>query len=290
MKIKTTDNVCKYCYLIHNVSILTKVKSVEHKKIKAQIRQGHYKDHTSGLLESFAQFNIVILPAKFAEDFHGFCQKNKVCCPLILVSSPGEFWLKPLGDVNIKTDVPAYWVYENGKKTREYNDISEIWQDDFVTFVVGCSFTFEHSLRAADIPLLHVEQGKNVAMYNTNIPLKPVGCFSGDMVVSMRWIDKNQVEDVVAITAQYPDFHGAPVHIGSAKEIGINDIQSPDYGDYVAPINDDMLPVFWGCGVSTQVALEQSKLELAIAHKPGCMLIGDISHKNILEKNYEPQK
>ncbi|HAN67835.1 MAG TPA: hypothetical protein DCQ70_04995, partial [Halieaceae bacterium] len=41
------------------------------------------------------------------------------------------------------------------------------------------------------------------------------------------------------------------------------------------------LPVFWACGVTPQVALEQAKPPLAITHSPGCMLVTDLRNSQL---------
>jgi uncharacterized protein YcsI (UPF0317 family) len=82
--------------------------------------------------------------------------------------------------------VPRYRVWRDGELVDEPTDISELWRDDLVTFVLGCSFSFEQALLDEGLPLRHVEQGRNVAMYRTNIATAPAGPFSGPLVVTMR--------------------------------------------------------------------------------------------------------
>ena len=130
------------------------------------------------------------------------------------------------------------------------------------------------------ITLRHVEQRKNVAMFNTSIDLNRVGIFSGKMVVSMRPIRCNRIVDAALISAKYPNVHGAPIHVGAPEQIGIVDISSADYGDSV-DIHADELPVFWPCGVTPQNALVNAKLPFAITHSPGYMLVCDIKNEDL---------
>jgi uncharacterized protein YcsI (UPF0317 family) len=60
----------------------------------------------------------------------------------------------------------VYWyrVYIDGVLSEERSDVREIWRDDFVTFVIGCSFSFEEALQCAGLGLRHIEQGRNVPM------------------------------------------------------------------------------------------------------------------------------
>ncbi len=49
---------------------------------------------------------------------------------------------------DLRTDLPAYRVWKNGELIEEPHDITPHWRDDLVSFVIGCSFTFENALLA----------------------------------------------------------------------------------------------------------------------------------------------
>ena len=89
-------------------------------------------------------------------------------------------------------------------------------------------------------------------------------------------IDAPRVAEVAEISRRYPLAHGAPVHWGDPAKIGIADLTRPDWGD-PAPEEPGKVPVFWACGVTPQVAIEKAGLPLCITHKPGHMLITDVS-------------
>ena len=109
-----------------------------------------------------------------------FCQQNPKPCPLLAVSEPGQYLLPTLGQqVDIRTDVPRYRVWQQGQLTDEPTDIASIWRDDLVTFIIGCSFSFEQALLEAGLPLRHLEQGRNVAMFRSSIATNAVGPFHG---------------------------------------------------------------------------------------------------------------
>ncbi|MDF2630480.1 MAG: hypothetical protein K0R39_4311, partial [Symbiobacteriaceae bacterium] len=144
--------------------------------------------------------------------------------------------------------------------------------DDLVSFLIGCSFTFEKPLLDAGLPIRHIECGCNVPMYRTNRMCVPAGRFSGPMVVSMRPIPAHLVPKAVTVTARFPAVHGAPVHIGEPAALGIADINKPDYGDPV-PIRPGEVPVFWACGVTPQAVAIQSKPAFMITHAPGHMFV-----------------
>ena len=175
---------------------------------------------------------------------------------------------------DLRTDIPRCRIYENGQLTGEQEDISSIWRDDLVSFLLGCSFSFESALVNAGIPLRHIDQGKNVAMYVTNVATTPAGVFSGPMVVSMRPVHHSQVVRAVQVTSRFPSVHGAPVHVGDPSAIGIKDITRPDFGDAVE-VRDDEVPIFWACGVTPQAVALNSKPSLMITHAPGYMFITD---------------
>jgi uncharacterized protein YcsI (UPF0317 family) len=227
------------------------------------------------------QGNLVILPERLASDFSRFCQRNPKACPLLAVSEPGAAELPELGaDLDVRTDVPRYRVFRGGELVSEPNDILELWRADLVTFVLGCSFSFEWALLQAGIRLRHVEQGKNVAMYRTNIEVVPAGSFAGPLVVSMRPMLASHAIRAVQVTSRFPHLHGAPVHLGNPALIGIADLGRPDYGDSVV-CHDDELPVFWACGVTPQAAVERARPELCITHYPGAMLITDLENARV---------
>ena len=144
-----------------------------------------------------------------------------------------------------------------------------------VAFVLGCSFSFEAPLMDAGIPMYHIERDTIVPMYRTNIDCVPAGRFSGKMVVSMRMLTPAQAIRAVQITSRFPNVHGAPIHFGLPEKIGVADIMQPDYGAPPPVVNDELVPVFWACGVTPQSVVLDAKLPLCITHMPGSMLVTD---------------
>ncbi|HTS23423.1 MAG TPA: putative hydro-lyase [Casimicrobiaceae bacterium] len=243
--------------------------------IRSRIRAGDMRGHTSGLAPRHVQGNVVILPDALAGDFLRFCQRNPKPCPLIAVGEPGQPTLPSLGaDLDIRTDVPRYRVWRDGALTEEPTDIAAHWRDDLVTFILGCSFSFEQALLDAGVPLRHIALGINVAMYRTSVATEPAGAFHGPLVVSMRPLKPADAIRAIQITSRFPAVHGAPVHLGSPESIGIRDLSRPDYGDAV-PIEAGELPVFWACGVTPQAAVAAARAPFCITHAPGCMLVTD---------------
>ncbi len=244
-------------------------------EIRRAIRRGAFRGQTAGLAPDRLQANLVILAGALAEEFRRFCEANPRPCPLVGASAPGEPMMRSLGDIDIRTDVPEYNVYREGRLVATVPDIRDLWQDDMVAFALGCSFTFERALAAAGIPMRHIEADRTVPMYRTNIPLVPAGPFRGTMVVSMRPIPEAQVERAVEISGRFPHAHGAPVHVGEPAAIGIADLDRPDWGE-PAPFEPGDMPVFWACGVTPQNVLAAARPPLCITHRPGRMLITDL--------------
>jgi len=250
-------------------------------QLRQAIAEGRYTSNTSGLAPGYVQCNIVILPESQANDFLRFCQLNPKPCPLIASSqAPGDPALTLLGDIDIRTDVPRYRVFRDGNLETELTDIKSLWRDDLVTFALGCSFSFEEALIADGLEVRNISQGVNVPMFRTNIPCTSSGPFAGDMVVSMRPFKAADAIRAVQICTRFPSVHGAPIHLGDPALIGIEDVTVPDYGDPV-PIADNELPVFWACGVTPQVALENARLPFAITHSPGYMLVTDLRNSHL---------
>ncbi len=243
-------------------------------EIRALCRSDLWNGPTAGVAPGYLQANLVILPREFAFEFLLFCQRNPKPCPLVDVLEPGVVAPSVAPDADIRTDLPGYRLYRSGRLAEEPASIAGLWQEDFVTFLIGCSFSFEAALIEAGIRLRHIEENLNVAMYRTNVPCRAAGRFAGPLVVSMRPIPSAQVALAVEISARFPNAHGAPVHIGHPELLGITDIARPDYGDPVR-IHAGEVPVFWACGVTPQAIVTQSPIPLCITHQPGKMFVTD---------------
>jgi len=227
------------------------------------------------------QTNLVILPYSSAFDFLRFCQRNPKPCPLIEVTDPGDPEPKLTAKgADLRTDLPRYRVYRNGQLIEEPTDIRDLWQDDFVAFLLGCSYSFEYALAKVGVPLRHVETGMNVPMYRTNIECVPSGGFSGPMVVSMRPIPARLVPLAVKVTSRVPQVHGAPIHVGAPAALGV-DLQQPGWGDPPEVLPDE-IAVFWACGVTPQAVALDAAPELMITHAPGHMFVTRLTNAELL--------
>ncbi len=249
-------------------------------EIRALVRAGEITGPTAGMAAGYAQANLVILPGEYADDFAQYARINPAPCPVLetLKGTPLTRLMAKGG--NILTDIPKYRIYRHGALDKEVADASEYYTDDMTGFLIGCSFSFEEALIRAGIEVRHIAMGRNVPMYKTSIMTKPAGAFSGPMVCSMRPMTPEKAELAYKITAAMPNVHGAPVHIGDPKEIGIADVMKPDYGDSVE-IREGEVCVFWPCGVTPQAAIENAKPPIVITHSPGHMFITDILNSDL---------
>jgi uncharacterized protein YcsI (UPF0317 family) len=243
--------------------------------LRLDARAGRFTAPTAGCAPGFLQANLMIVPQAQAFDFLLFCQRNPKPCPLIEVLEPGAREPRCAHGADLATDIPGYRIYREGELAGEAGSVAHLWQPDFVSFLIGCSFSFEAAVAESGIKLRHIEQGRNVAMYRTSIPCVGAGPFQGEMVVSMRPIKSRDVARVVEISGRFDVAHGVPVHIGNPGAIGIADLAKPDYGDAVA-IEDDEVPMFWACGVTPQWVAQKSRLPLCITHAPGKMFVTDL--------------
>ena len=244
-------------------------------ELRRACRAGEYRRDTAGQAPGRIQANLMVVPQAQAFDFLLFCQRNPKPCPLVEVLAPGA--VEPLcaPGASIATDVPGYRIYRDGELTEERDEVASLWRVDMVGFLIGCSFSFEAAVQRAGVRLRHIDQGRNVAMYRTDVACVPAGIFSGEMVVSMRPIKSRDVARVVEIAARLPIAHGAPVHVGNPAALGIADLARPEYGDPV-DIMDDEVAVFWACGVTPQWIAQRSRLPLCITHAPGKMFVTDL--------------
>jgi uncharacterized protein YcsI (UPF0317 family) len=244
-------------------------------------REGRLDRPTSNVAPGYVQANLAILPRALAADFLHFCQRNPKPCPLLAMSEPGDPSLPALGhDIDIRTDIPRYRVWKNGELVDECTDVKSVWRDDLVSFLIGCSYSFEEAMLDNELPVRHIEMGTNVPMYRTNIATHPAGPFSGPLVVSMRPMKAAEAIRAVQVTSRFPSVHGAPVHLGDPALIGIRDIARPDYGDAVE-IREGEIPVFWACGVTPQSVVASVRPEFCITHAPGYMLVTDLINSQL---------
>lgn len=251
------------------------------RELRAQIRIGTWSAPTGGCCAGFVQANLVVVPGRNAFDFLTFCQRNPAPCPLLDVLPPGEYEpvaLAPSADLRI--DLPKYRLYRQGRLEAERSNLTDVWRDDLVAYLLGCSFTFDDALAREGIPIRHLDRGRNVPMYVTNIPCEPAGPFAGPLVVSMRPIPESRIARAIEITKRLPLAHGGPVHVGDPAALGIASLDRPNFGDPVS-VKPGETPVFWACGVTPQAVALRARLDLVITHAPGHMFVTDLRYADL---------
>ena len=253
------------------------------REVRHAIRRRRHTGHTAGLAPGYVQGNVCILPREYAEEFRAFCEANPKPCPLLAMSQPGNPHLPELGaDLDIRTDVARYRIYRDGALAEEVENLERHWRDDLVTFILGCSFSFEEALMQAGLRLRYVDEGRNVPMYRTSVDTVPAGRFRGKLVVSMRPFRPADAIRAIEITSRYPRVHGAPVHIGFPEKIGIGDLGRPWVGD-ATEVKEDEMPLFWACGVTPQSVVLDARPSLCITHAPGHMLVTDLENASLAD-------
>lgn len=243
--------------------------------------QERYTGLTTGLAPGYVQANLAILPASDATEFVAFCNANAQACPVLAVSAPGSPHMPELGtDIDVRTDLPAYWVYRDGRRAETVKDISALWQNDHVAVAIGCWFSMEDALTRAGVRLRHLELGIQGSIFRTTRETVPVGRFGGPLVVSMRPFAARDVDTVTEVTRRFVRSHGAPLHAGDPAELGIEDIGTPDFGEVLMPLPNEV-PMYWGCGLTALAALERSGIPLFITHAAGAMLVTDLRNETL---------
>jgi len=249
-------------------------------RLREKIRSGQWQHPTTGMAAGYVQANLVMLPRDAAFHFLLFCVRNPKPCPILDVLEPGIFEPAIAKGADLRKDVPRYRVFRDGRQVEEVTDVTPIVNDDMVCFLLGCSFSFENAMLAAGLPIRNIEEDKNVSMYITDRRCVPAGPFSASLVVSMRPLTPAQAVRATQITTRFHTNHGAPVHIGAAGDIGIKDLNKPEFGDPVT-IKPDELPVFWACGVTSMLAATSTPLPLVVTHAPGHMFVSDLKDEEM---------
>jgi uncharacterized protein YcsI (UPF0317 family) len=283
--------------------------------VRLAARSGTLTTPTSGLAATYVQANLIALPAEYAADFRLLCHRNPVPCPLLAESIapgrwealkshiPGVTGKQVAQDLDLRRDFPRYMVYDAGNVVKaQCLDVETEWTNEHVGFLIGCSFSFEAALTEAGLKPAHMAHQRNVPMYKTNLPLCPAGVFRGaTFVVSMRLYRAEDVDRVREVTRPYVATHGEPIDWGwvAVTRLGIRDVLIPEFGD--APVladgslldlgyeadEDGVVPVFWGCGVTPQVAVSDAALDgTVLGHAPGHMIVLDIRDWDIIPEHF----
>ena len=251
------------------------LKEMPPKEFRNILKKGKWTEWTAMACHGYAQANLAIVPKENALDFLMFCVRNPRPCPVLDVTDPGDPHPKLVAPrADLRTDLPKYRIFKKGELVDEPTDITPYWRKDLVSFLLGCSISFDWALRDAKV------QYRFLGAYSTNIPTVPAGIFHGPMVVTCR-LFKGDYEAVRAIqlSSRHLFAHGAPIHVGDPKSIGIKNICKPDMAHggsrTIPPQKQDEIPLYWACGVTPQTVAMAAKPSFMITHFPGCMFVTD---------------
>ena len=253
-------------------------------EVRTAVREGRWARATHGLARGYVQANLAIVPERFAFDFLRFCQRNPKPCPLLEVTDPGDPEAKrsaPGSD--IRTDLPGYRIYRDGKLVEEVRSIEELWRPDHVAFLIGCSNSMDEALLAAGIPQRHLETEEGrISVYVSNIACEPVGIFHGPVVVSMRptrsdcWRGPSRFRRAIRSRMALRSTSATPARSASR-------ICRPCGGGKFNPVATDEVPVFWGCGVTPQAIAMACGIPEMITHAAGHMFVSDLKIAELVE-------
>ena len=250
-------------------------------ELRMAVRRGEYTGLTTARAPGYVQANLVVLPQKQVADFLRFCELNAAACPVLGVSEPGSPCIPALAhDMDVRRDLPGYLIHRSGVATEEVSDITDVWRSDMVAVAIGCWFSMEDALAAAGVRLRHVELGIQGPLFKTSVQTRGAGIFGGPLVVSMRPFARESVDTVRQITSRFLRVHGAPIHEGDPSALGIANFGTPDFGEVLQPLPGEV-PLYWPCGLTALVALENSGIEFFVTHAPGKMLVTDILNSSL---------
>ena len=249
---------------------------LESQRVRADIRAGRYTGSSRGKAHGFVQCNLAIMPKAYAFDFMLYCQRNQHACPVLEVLEAGDPVPRKLAPTaDLRTDLARYTVFVDGERQDDRTDISDLWRDDLVSFLIGSGITFDDAFERAGVPT-----DKDRWVLRTTTPTEPAGPFKGDLFVTMRWLTPQQAIVATQVSARFPFNHGAPIHIGDPAGIGA-DIDNPVFGGPVGRVPKDKTALFWACGVTPQAVIAAAKVPFAITHAPGLMLVTDLKNKDL---------
>lgn len=251
--------------------MMTSWASASPAEYRAACRDGSYTGSSRGVCLGYLECNLVILRREHAYDFLVYCQRNPKACPVLEICEPGDPEPRLLAPgADLRTDLPRYAVYRSGVRCPDVTNIRDLWEQDFIAFLLGSGISFDEALERAGVPTHQCRW-----VLRSNIPTLPAGRLKGSMVVTMRWLTPDQVIRAVQVTSRFPFNHGAPIHIGDPAAIGA-DVSDPLFGGPVGLMPHGLVPVFWACGVTPQQAALESAIDIMITHAPAHGFVADV--------------
>jgi uncharacterized protein YcsI (UPF0317 family) len=137
---------------------MTGIGGLRPPEVRVRIRKGDWHGTTTGACLGYVQANLVVLREELAADFAALCRANPRALPLLEATRRGRpDGLNTATGADLRTDLPSYQVHRHGDLDAEVTDLADLWQNDFVGFLLGCSFSAENQLLRAGVRLRHLE-------------------------------------------------------------------------------------------------------------------------------------
>ena len=245
-------------------------------EVRLACRENRLQGAASRALPGYLCVNVVMLDGIYAGEFERFCRANPKPCPLLKVTLAGQTDCPEFAEqLDIRTDLGSYNIVRDGEVVERRKEVTDLFDDRTVTFLIGSSVSFDGLL---------IEKGYRPAfgpcIQMTGLECEPVGAFMGTIAVTMRSFSPDVSDAVRAYTSHFPQCHGAPLGKNNARELGIEDADRNMSGRPIqVPAGTDRL--YWACGITPNLVVQQAKLPFAICYTPGHALITDIPTESL---------
>lgn len=248
----------------------------EPKNLRHFCRTNQFEHLTNGFCPGYQQANLIIIPKQYAYDFLLYCNRNKSLFTLIEATDIGSF--EPYSaafNADLRTDLPKYKLMDLGMFVADMDNISEVWEEDFVSFLISDTSNFDYVLRMHDVPIRYAEENLQPPIYQTTLQSSLTNDFFSPIMVQMYPMMKETMIKAIELAEKYPNQFVKPIHFGNSHDIGIKDLKDPLHGDYL-PIHEGEIPVFWPSPYTAVTALINSKIKTAIVNDRGFCFVTDI--------------
>ncbi|XP_059857244.1 LOW QUALITY PROTEIN: D-glutamate cyclase, mitochondrial [Delphinus delphis] len=232
----------------------------------------------SSMARGLQPASVVALPRSLAPAFEKFCQVNSGPLPLLGQSEPGKWTLPALGAVpGTSLGDPMFWKYEFGTCTGSLTSLEESSGQlkDMMAFLLGSSFSLEGAWEKGGLPRRDSAGHGHKGAYKTEVPCATIAGFCCPLVVTVRPVPKDKLEQLVQACCSVGGEHGQPVHTGDPELLGIKDLSKPDHGEPVV-CQPGHVPVFWPSQLTSLEAVSACKMPLAFTSAPACTVMTDL--------------
>ena len=214
--------------------------------------------------------NLVMMDKDYATDFETFCRLNPKPCPLLGVIPAGQRSCPEFGvDIDLCTDLRSYDVYREGKICESRTEVTNLYTERTVSFLIGSSVSFDGVLNEKGL-----SPSYGPCIYKTDIDCHPVDRYQGKVAVTMRSYPPEIAEEVSAFTSHFPQCHGGPM-ADNPEALGIKD-EMDQLLAFPGWVPDGHEKRYWACGITPSLVALEAKLPLMIVHTPGNAMVSDI--------------